>query len=64
MGSANFGFGSGDIAFDDVQCSGSEMTLLQCNTSTDHNCNHYEDAGVVCGMNIVDLSSLFNTPCL
>ena len=49
VGSAYFGFGSGDIVFDDVQCTGSEMTLLECPASTDNNCFHNEDAGVVCG---------------
>ena len=47
--SAYFGVGTGDIVLDDVQCTGSEMTLLECTATTSHNCGHYEDAGVTCG---------------
>ena len=34
---------------DNVQCTGEELTLLQCPAITDHNCTHNEDAGVICG---------------
>ncbi|XP_038048478.1 deleted in malignant brain tumors 1 protein-like isoform X2 [Patiria miniata] len=47
---AFFGQGSGDIYLDDVQCDGSEQSLLKC-TYVDRysqNCQHSEDAGVVC----------------
>ncbi|XP_014048050.1 uncharacterized protein isoform X3 [Salmo salar] len=47
-GSARFGQGSGQIWMDDIKCSGSESTLTQCSHTTKHNCNHGEDAGVVC----------------
>ena len=50
IGSAYFGQGSGPILLDNVTCTGSELTLANCehlgfgNT----NCNHSEDAGVRC----------------
>ncbi|XP_042577316.1 deleted in malignant brain tumors 1 protein-like [Cyprinus carpio] len=47
---ASFGQGSGSIWLDDVKCSGSEGALTQCSHRGlgTHNCNHGEDAGVVC----------------
>ena len=46
---ASFGRGSGPIWMDDVDCLGTENSLLDClfiwNNS---DCSHYEDAGVVC----------------
>ena len=50
---AYFGeFGRGDtsepIYFDNVICNGNESYLYQCSYTTNHNCNHFEDVGVVC----------------
>ncbi|KAL8176298.1 UNVERIFIED_CONTAM: hypothetical protein K2H54_030365 [Gekko kuhli] len=47
---AHFGEGSGRIWLDDVKCKGIEASLLDCNLRHwgEHNCNHEEDAGVVC----------------
>ncbi|KAM9305748.1 LOW QUALITY PROTEIN: macrophage receptor MARCO-like [Gastrophryne carolinensis] len=40
--------GAGQIMLDDVNCSGSETSILNCEKKAwkDHNCNHSEDAGV------------------
>lgn len=47
-------FGQGwslHILLDDVQCTGTEASLLDCKHAGlgTHNCDHHEDAGVVCG---------------
>jgi hypothetical protein len=42
--------GVGQIWLDNVQCRGSETTLISCprNALGSHNCAHFEDAGVRC----------------
>ena len=48
--SAAYGEGSDPIWLDDVSCQGGEATLFECKHRNwgDHNCNHGEDASVVC----------------
>ena len=35
---------------DNVICDGSEEQLIDCSYLSEHNCNHFEDAGVSCGL--------------
>ena len=50
FGVAHFGAGSGEIWLDEVECTGEEDRLIDCeaNTIGVHNCAHSEDAGVIC----------------
>ncbi|XP_071951750.1 scavenger receptor cysteine-rich type 1 protein M130-like [Antedon mediterranea] len=49
-GCATYGAGSNLIWLDDVNCSGTESSIFDCNSRDigSHNCNHGEDAGAVC----------------
>ncbi|XP_053506244.1 putative DMBT1-like protein [Ictalurus furcatus] len=50
---AAFGQGSGEIWIHDVYCRGSELTLNNCSSQGKHNCDHVNDAGVICsGQNL------------
>ena len=45
---AHFGEGTGAIHMDDVTCTGNEWRLIDCQHTSRHNCQHFEDAGVTC----------------
>ncbi|XP_054848826.1 soluble scavenger receptor cysteine-rich domain-containing protein SSC5D-like [Eublepharis macularius] len=49
-GNARYGPGYGPIWLDDVNCTGMESTLQHCRSQPwgQHNCNHHEDASVIC----------------
>ncbi len=51
-----FSDGEGQIWLDEVQCVGTERTLLDCPTENPvglHNCFHSEDAGVLCARTFI-----------
>uniref|UniRef100_A0A8C0JAF4 Soluble scavenger receptor cysteine-rich domain-containing protein SSC5D n=1 Tax=Chelonoidis abingdonii TaxID=106734 RepID=A0A8C0JAF4_CHEAB len=47
---SRFGQGTGHIWLHEVNCTGTEAALSECRARPwgEHNCNHVEDAGVVC----------------
>ena len=48
---AGFGEGTGRIWLDNVQCTGTERTLVNCTASSsgvNSSCTHAQDAGVRC----------------
>lgn len=50
LSSGAFGPGVGTIFIDNIRCTGAEEFLYQCRNEGvgDHNCEHEEDAAVVC----------------
>ncbi|XP_078057505.1 scavenger receptor cysteine-rich domain-containing protein DMBT1-like [Mustelus asterias] len=63
-GGAAFGQGNGTIWLDDVKCTGSESVLFDCPCSSlsPHDCNHKEDASVVCsGLEILQATQSTNS---
>ena len=61
---AFFGMGRSDqiILMDDVSCSGEESTLLNCSHVQTSDCDHSEDAGVICSGNF-DMQIIFLSQC-
>jgi len=48
---SHFGHGAGPIFLDQLRCSGTENSLLECNRFAGlglHSCDHFQDAGVSC----------------
>ena len=48
VGMAYFGQGAGPILMDNVHCTGNESNLHSCTCTASHDCQHSEDAGVIC----------------
>ena len=58
---AYYGAGSGSIYLDDVICSGSESTILQCSHSLvgRHSCDHGDDVSVNCSDSGIEHYDIF-----
>ena len=63
VGGAFFGEGSGPIFLDNVDCTGTESNLTQCSHGGIgiHNCDHGDDAGVICAGNHMDIHIITRT---
>ena len=51
LGADSFGVGSGPIFLDEVDCSETDSTLLQCRTFSPlgiHSCSHSQDVAIIC----------------
>ena len=59
-----YGKGTGPIHLDDLNCTGSETILQDCNFPgwQTHNCGHGEDAGVVCDTTSFECKQRTNIP--
>ena len=62
---AYFGQGTGAVALEQVACTGSETSLLSCQSNTifQTGCSHSDDAGVICQGNLQykSINLLYNT---
>ena len=63
---AAFGPGSGLIFLDNVECEGTEDSLLDCRgqDAGNHNCGRFEDAGVYCPGRSSSLQSVCVDMCI
>ena len=46
----NYGAGCGPIFFDNVECTGGERQLADCNRAFFGDCSHDQDAGAICAL--------------
>ena len=51
-----FGLADQDYALDNVECSGTEDTISDCEHSSTHNCQNNEAAGVICSSKFLDFN--------
>ena len=56
----SFGEGTGRIWLDNVECTGSERTLIDCTASSSgvNSCTHAQDAGVRCQPGMINDHSI------
>ena len=61
---AFFGMGRSDqaILMDDVSCSGEEATIQSCSHMQSSDCDHSEDAGVICSGNFDVQTTIYHFP--
>jgi len=67
-----YGSGTGQIWLDDLECTGNEMSLINCTHRGwgVSNCDHSEDVSIVCGdgtlytmVGLLDVVSEYETQC-
>lgn len=66
-GDSGFGAGSGKIWLDHVRCKGNEASIVDCShlgLGVSTQCDHSEDAGVICGNITCELYILSTFLCL
>ncbi|XP_009703161.1 PREDICTED: deleted in malignant brain tumors 1 protein-like, partial [Cariama cristata] len=63
LGRSAFGPGTEDIHLDDVQCTGTESYLWECQHAgwSTHNCGHHEDVSVICSEEIATSAPKIST---